>query len=440
MSGTSVRKLAARLLDRALSSRSALSGPLAAAQGGLDIRDRRLLQELVQGSLRWRARLDHVISAAADRPMTRIDAELYAPLRLAAYQLLFLDRVPAYAAVSEAVEEARRRVPRSASFVNGVLRRISRSPRLEDWPVEIADPIERLAAETSHPRFLVERWRSAFGTERAAEILDANNRRRPLQLLGFSDRGGRDELARRLRAEGVETRPLALSPFALEVVDGDPLATCAYLEGDLYVQDQASQAAALVPAARKDEEVFDAAAAPGGKSFALLASEPALRIVAADVSIARVAITSDNCRRLRRPLRLLAAAAARPALARRFDRVVADLPCSGTGILGRHPDLKWRLSEAEIGRLSSEALELLAGVAELVRPGGLLIAITCSIEDEENEEVVKELLRDRSEFALLPLEELLEPRVAECVRGPGLWRLFPTRRNDGFTVQVLRKR
>lgn len=438
--GASVRELAARLLDRALSSREAVSVPLAAAQRALDPRDRRLLQELVHGTLRWRSRLDHVLAAAANRPLTRIDAELHAPLRLAAYQLLFLDRVPDYAAVSEAVSEARRRAPRSVSFVNAVLRRISRAPSLDRWPVEIADPIERLAVETSHPRFLVERWTNAFGAERTPAILDANNRRRNAHLLSFGDRGGRQVLAKRLAAEGVETRPLELSPLALEVAAGEPLVGSAYFGGDFYVQDQASQAAALVPPARAGERIFDAAAAPGGKSFALLASEPSVRIVAADVAPARIALLDGNRRRLGRPLALLAADAARPALAGRFDRVIVDLPCSGTGILARHPDLKWRLTEAEIGRLAGRARKLLEGAAELVGPGGLLIAITCSIEREENEAVARTLLGARGDLALTPLDGVLEAPAADHVRGPGLWRLLPAERNDGFTVHVMRRR
>ncbi len=434
---TTVRGLAARILDRALSSHEALSGPLSVAQRELDRRDRRLLQELVHGTLRWRSRLDHVLAAAANRPLERIDSELWAPLRLAAYQLLFLDRVPGYAAVSEAVDEARRRAPRSVPFVNAVLRRISRSPSLERWPVELADPIERLAIETSHPRFLVERWADAFGAERAAAILAANNRRPNPHLLSFADRGGRAALAAKLATEGVETRPLELSPLALEVTAGDSLATRAYSAGDFYVQDQASQAAALVPPPRAGERIFDAAAAPGGKSFALLAAEPSVRLVAADVDPGRLALLEGNRRRLGRAFPRLAADAARPALGGGFDRVIVDLPCSGTGILARHPDLKWRLSESEIGRLAGRALELLCGTAELVAPGGLLVAITCSIESVENEAVARAFLESRGDFSLVPLQEALGAPAAKHVRAPGLWRLLPAERNDGFTVQVI---
>ncbi len=434
-----MRRLAARWLDE-VEGAGGIPAAIATERALLEGRDRRLLLELVQGTLRWRARIDHVLAAAAGRPIGRIDAELRAPLRVAAYQLLFLDRVPSYAVVSEAVDEARRRSRRSAGFANAVLRRIGRAPRLGEWPVDLRDPVERLAVETSHPRFLVERWTRALGEERAREVLDANNRRAGYQLLAFRDRGGRDALAARLADEGVETSLLSASPLGLAVESGDPLSTRAYEEGDFYVQDQASQMAAWVPLPRGDEEVLDAASAPGGKSFALMAAEPSIRITAADAAPARLATVAENCRRLRREVRLVAADARRPPFARRFDRVVADLPCSGTGILARHPDLKWRLSESEIGRLAGDALELLRGLADRVRPGGLLVAITCSIEAEENEAVIARLLARSPELEPADLEELLEPARSAPVFGTGAWRLLPAAQNDGFTVHVLRRK
>jgi 16S rRNA (cytosine967-C5)-methyltransferase len=437
--GRSVRSVAAGLVDLALSSQGPLDRALDAAQAPLPSRDRRLLQELVHGTLRWLLRLDDVVARAANRPLSRIELQLRSPLRLAAYQLLFLDRVPAYAAVSEAVEEARRRSPRGVRFVNAVLRRISRAPRLEEWPVDRADPIESLAIETSHPEFLVRRWIDAFGRDATEGILAANNRRRALQLLAGPGGAGRTRLAESLAAEGVETRPLELASDGLEVLDGDALATAAFANGEFYIQDQASQVAARVPPPRPGERIFDAAAAPGGKSLSLLACEPSVRIVAADVSRARVALLDDNRRRLGLDLALLVADARWPPLGAEFDRVVVDLPCSGTGILARHPELKWRLREAEIDRLAKRAAEILAGAATLVRSGGLLVAITCSIEQDENEFALR-TLRSGGEYEPCGLDECLDPPLRSGVVGPDTWRLLPSTGNDGFTVQVLRKR
>jgi 16S rRNA (cytosine967-C5)-methyltransferase len=425
-------------VDLALSSRTPVDGALAAVQAALEPRDRRLLQQLVHGTLRWLLRLDDVIARAADRPLERIDGELRAPLRVGAFQLLFLDRIPAHAAVSEAVDEARRRAPRGAGFANAVLRRISRAPRLEEWPVERADPIERLAVESSHPLFLVRRWLDAFGREATEGILRANNGKRPLQLLAV--KGERARVARLLAEEGVSTHPLELAPDGLEVEEGNALATEAFAAGEVYAQDQASQAAALIPPPQAGERVLDAAAAPGGKSFALLARQPGLEVTAADVAVDRALLLRANCERLGRRLPLLVADAARPALGATFDRVIVDLPCTGTGILARHPDLKWRLGEKEIGRLAARAARLVAGAAALVRPGGQLVAITCSIEQEENEQVTHAFLERSSSFELLPLDERLEPAMRAGVGGPGFWRLLPSASNDGFTVHVMRRR
>jgi len=361
-------------------------------------------------------------------------------LRVAAYQLLFLDRVPAHAAVHEAVEQAHQLTHRGgASFVNGVLRSIARAPRLEEWPVEDADPVRRLAIEKSHPDFLVARWLARFGRQRALALLDANNRAKPLHLLAFRDRGGRELLAEQLIDEGLEVEPASLSPLGLIVRRGNPFAAAAFQRGDCYVQDEASQAAALIPPPRAGETVLDAAAAPGGKSFSLLAAEPRVRIAMSDVAFSRANVLRANLRRLRRRLPLAVADAGALPFARLFDRVVLDLPCTGTGTLRRHPEIKWRISEEEIGRLSRQALRLFDGAARLVAPGGLLVAITCSLEQEENEEVIARFRETQPALSPLPLAELLEDPVAASVTGPGAWRVLTGGDHDGFTVNVLAK-
>ncbi|HEX5760814.1 MAG TPA: transcription antitermination factor NusB [Thermoanaerobaculia bacterium] len=438
--GDDVRVAAGWVLERTLQSLAPADSFLDSALARFDERDQALLRELVLGCLRWLRRLDDVIAAASSRRLADIEPPLRAPLRVAAYQLLFLDRVPAHAAVNEAVEQARQLTHRGgASFVNGVLRRIARAPRLAAWPVRESDPVRRLGVELSHPDFLVARWLERFGRARTVELLAANNRPKPLQLLAFRDRGGRELLAEALIDEGLEVEPSPLSPLGLTVRRGNPLATAAFRRGDLYLQDEASQAAALLPPPAPGERVFDAAAAPGGKSFALLAWEPRARLVLADVAAPRAAVLAANLRRLRRCLPLHLADAARPAVAGPFDRVVLDLPCSGTGTLRRHPELKWRISESEIGRLSGLALRLLDGVAPLVAPGGLLVAITCSIEEEENEGVVARCLAAHPELAPAPLAGALPSPLDRGVAAPGLWRVLPAADHDGFTVHVLRR-
>lgn len=435
-----VRGSAAWVLERTLQSLAPADSFLESALARFDDRDQGLLRELVMGSLRWLRRIDHVIAAASSRSFGQIETALHAPLRIAAYQLLFLDRVPAHAAVHEAVEQAHQVTHRGgASFVNGVLRRIARAPHLEDWPVTEPDPVRRLGIEKSHPDFLVSRWLDRFGRERTLALLDANNRPKPMHLLAFRDRGGRELLAETLIDEGLEVEPASLSLLGLIVRRGNPFASAAFQSGNFYVQDEASQAAALIPPPRPGETVLDAAAAPGGKSFSLLAHEPSVRITLSDVALARTSVLRGNLRRLHRHLPLAVADAGTPPFAGPFDRVVLDLPCTGTGTLRRHPEIRWRISESEIGRLSSQALRLLQGAAPLVAPGGRLVAITCSLEREENEDVMARFLATRPDLSPLPLEGLLENPVAASITGPGSWRVLTGGDHDGFTVNVLEK-
>ena len=437
----SVRVAAAWIVERALASLAPVDTFLEGALERFEPRDRALLTELVLGTLRWLRRIDAVLGEASDRTLDRIDPGLLGPLRIATYQLLFLDRIPAHAAVDEAVRHAHRATHRGgASFVNAVLRRIARSPRLADWPVREDDPVRRLAIEHSHPDFLVERWLERFGRDRTLVLLQANNRPKPLQLLAFRDRGGRELLAEELIDAGIEVDPSVLSPMGLVVRSGDPFDTEAFRRGDLYVQDEASQVAALIPPPRAGETVLDAAAAPGGKCFALLAAEPGVRTVAADADPGRLALLIDNLRRLGRTIPLVAADSAAPPWKGRFDRVVLDLPCTGTGTLRKHPELKWRLSADELGRLARRASGMLRGVAPSVAPGGLLVSITCSLEAEENEDVIRTFLEEQGRFRPLDLGEDLERPLASAVRGPGFVRIFPGGDHDGFSIHVLERR
>lgn len=437
----SVRATAAWVLDRTLASLAPAEAFLDGALERFEGPDRGLLVELVLGTLRWLRRLDAVLDRASDRGVEGIDPALLAPLRLAVYQLLFLDRVPAHAAVNEAVEQARRLTHRGgASFVNAVLRRIARSPRLEEWPVREQDPVRRLAIETSHPDFLVARWLERFGRDRTLALLQANNRPKPLHLLAFKDRGGRELLAESLIDDGVEVDPSSLSALGLVVRSGDPFGTEPFRRGDLYVQDEAGQAAALIPPPRPGERILDAAAAPGGKGLALLAYEPGARPFLADVDPARVGLLTRNLQRLRRGLPVVVADTTVPPWGGTFDRVVLDLPCTGTGTLRKHPELKWRISEEEIGRLSRRALAMLEGAAGAVGEMGWLIPITCSLEAEENEDVVTRFLERRRDFELVDLHELLTPPLDRWIRGPGFWRILPAGDHDGFSVHVLRRR
>jgi 16S rRNA (cytosine967-C5)-methyltransferase len=436
-SGTA-RSRAAAVARRVVEERVPADGLLEDGARGLEASDRRLFFELALGTLRWLRRLDWVVAKIADRPLERIDAPVLWTLRVASYQLLFLDRVPAYAAVDEAVREvALHTRGRASGFANAVLRTLARRPSLGDWPVDSPSQVARLGIEHSHPDFLVQRWLDKFGRERAVRLMEANNRPKPTHLLCFADRLS---VAAELKLEGVETTADDLSPVGLRVVKGDPTTTESFTRGRFYVQDEASQAAALVPPPRAQERILDLAAAPGGKGFALAAVEPSIRLTSADVSLERALRLRANQRRLGRASPLAVADGRYPACSAVFDRIVADLPCSGTGTIARHPELKWRLDRAGISRLSRRGLEIVLASADSVQTGGLLCIVTCSLEEEENEAVMRQFLLRRHDFEPLPLTSLLAPANVSGVEGIGMWRLLSSSRHDGFTVHVARRR
>jgi len=428
------------VVTRTLAARSPADAILSAASSRFSERDRRLLAEIVYGTLRWLRRLDHAIEGAAARPASSIDGDLLTVLRVGAAQLLALERIPPHAAVSEAVELASRRAGRrAAGFVNAVLRRIAEKPSFDAWPVEIDDPMRRLAVESSHPDELVSRWWRFYGEERTRAIVAADNAPRRLHLLAFRDRGGPEALRAALAAEGVESDASALSPVGVVTADRRALSSSAYRDGLFYVQDEASQAAALVPPPAAGERVLDVAAAPGGKGLAILAAQPTAFVVFADRSLARLRRLDENLARLRRSAPRAVADAAAPPWRPSFDRVVVDAPCSGTGTLRRHPELRWRFSEPELRRLASESAIWLAGAAAAVAPGGRLLLVTCSIEPEENEEVVARVLALRSDLAR---ESLVHAELPPSDAGDleaGRWRVLPGGDHDGFSVHVLRR-
>ena len=214
--------------------------------------------------------------------------------------------------------------------------------------------------------------------------------------------------------------------------------TAAFARGDFYIQDEVAQLAANLPVPRAGERVLDVAAAPGGKGLALLAAEPAIRLIAADVALPRLAALAGNHRRLQSHAGIVAVAAERTPFSGAFDRVVVDYPCTGTGTLRKHPELKWRWSESELERLAAQAQRLMEGAAVAVTPGGFLVAISCSLEPEENESVGERFLASAPGFRTSAAGRV--PKAAAAARsGEGIWRFLPSGDHDGFTVQLFER-
>jgi 16S rRNA (cytosine967-C5)-methyltransferase len=390
----------------------------------LTARDRAFLHELVLGTLRHRGWLDHALAGAVDRALGGIDPTVLTILRLGANQILRL-RVPDRAAVSESVDLARAVAPRATGLVNAVLRRLAREGAPPE-PDPRADPIRWLTTVGSLPRWLAERWHARLGPEtaraRAAALLET-----PPVVFRVNPRA-RDAESR-LAAEGIVAEPMIV-PGARRLREGSLTALAA--EGLVYVQDQGSQMIAHL-AAESGGPILDACAAPGGKAT-LLADLGAAPVVAADISPARLVTMAALVTRWGAAnVHTVGADARRPPVGRPLQAVLLDAPCSGLGTLGRHPDIRWRARATDLSGHARRQRELLEGVAPLVTAGGTLVYATCSLEPEENEEVVEPFLEAHPEFTRAPV-----PAWADAFRDGRFLRTRPERDGgDGFFAAPL---
>jgi 16S rRNA (cytosine967-C5)-methyltransferase len=405
---------------------------------GLGLEDSHFLRELVMGVLRWRTALDAEIRKASKAPLERLAPNLREILEIALYQMRHLDRVPAYAAVDEAARSARAAAgSRAAGFVNAVLREIERAGQRSTAGKNESEEADSLAIAYSHPAFLVSRWIERLGLQAARAILEADNRSSPLDLMTNPRRTSREALAKDLEAEGIATEESSLTPLALTVRTGNPLRSRLFAEGRFFVQDVASQALPLLlPAGRT---LLDLAAAPGGKSFAAIFLGRAERAICLDRSRERLSLLLENRLRLGIPEAMPAAADVRaaPLPAGRFDHVLFDAPCSGTGTLRKNPEIRYRISPEAITRLARAQRVALESIAPLLSPGGYLLYSTCSLEREENEEVVAGLLASSPGLEPAPIEP---PEGLQRFVAANRFQILPSETSDGFTAHLIRRK
>ena len=366
--------------------------------GGLDARDRRWLQELVYGMLRRRGWIDAVLADFVRGGIARVDADLVDLLRLGAYQLLHMGSVPAYAAIAQTVELAKRRHGIGASkLANAILRRIDRE-RDTLSPTMPEDPVEALAVRHSHPAWLVARWVERWGMEETERLLVANAREAPLVARPWGV--GVEALAASLATGGVVGEPVPLVPGSLQLPHGVAITELgAFRQGQFFVQDPAATLVATFAAPAAGARVADLCAAPGGKALEL--ARVADVVVAGDRSASRMRRVAENVARLDAGRVIPVVTDARePALPdAAFDLALVDVPCTGTGTFRRHPDARWRLRISDLAVLGVLQRQILRAAAALVRPGGLLVYSTCSLEPEENDDPVNDFLASNPDFA-----------------------------------------
>jgi 16S rRNA (cytosine967-C5)-methyltransferase len=415
--------------------------------------DAGLATELVLGVLRWQRLLDFVIDRRLKKPADLADVEVRIALRLGLYQILFLDRVPARAAVHESVELVKRAKKRSAaSMVNAILRKTSEVPSRGNPPADAVALLfptdlplaDRLGIQYSHPTWIVERWLRTFGEDRTRSLLPANNRAPVISGYLLDPQRG-DEAALSLQKTGCRIERGRLLRDAWTFEGGNPGASDAVRQGWVSIQDEASQAVADLVAVDRGNVVLDLCAAPGGKTLLLArAAGPEGRVIAADLHEHRV-------RAMRERFELCGARNIETIVVdgtqslpfeRSFDRILVDVPCSGTGTLARHPEIRWKLQAEDLLDLHGRQVRLLQNALKHLAPGGRLVYSTCSLEPEENELVVREALGDTFRIAdpSTTIENLLQASVSleSVVRADGFFRTFPPQHGtDGFFAAVI---
>jgi 16S rRNA (cytosine967-C5)-methyltransferase len=420
-----------------------------AAYARLSPRDHALATELVMGVLRWRSRLDDEIALASSKPLSRLDDEVLTALRLAVFQLRWLDRVPQRAALHESVEWVKRARKRSAAaFVNAVLRKLAAAQKREVAAARECGSPEKLARLFAHPLWLVERWAREYGLDAARQICEHSQ-----SVPATAIRLCTSTAEAKLIGEGIILAPGSLMASARRVTSGDITKTRLFREGEIVIQDEASQlVAALVGASsRKRSRILDCCAAPGGKTLALADRNPGATITAVELHphrarlLRRLLETSHASERVE----VVVADARNLPISVPFDRVLADVPCSGTGTLGRNPEIKWRITPADLKELQARQSAILCSALAQVALGGRLIYSTCSLEKEENEDVVEQALTANNSFHLLDCRaeldrlraggELTWDDVASLTRGPYLRTIPGIHPCDGFFAAILER-
>jgi 16S rRNA (cytosine967-C5)-methyltransferase len=410
-----------------------------------DGREAGLLHELVLGILRRQRALDHAIDSVASRPSVEMDREVQVALRIGAYSLLYLDRVPDFAAVDSAVGlVATTRSRGSSGFVNAVLRALARRGREALPKAPVVGDLASLARYHSFPDWWVGRLVDRLGWETAEALLLGSNRPAEVVLHPDLTRNTASDLAQRLEADGIRVEPGRLARNALRVVGGRLARTRAIEQGLAWVQDEAAQLVTEMFGETVGPRVADLCAAPGGKTLHMAQRlVPGGLVVAVDRHAGRMRrLKTNTLRHARGRAVLVRADASGPRLPLRpvFQQVLVDAPCSGTGTLRRHPEIRWRLAQDDPKLLAVRQRSLLAAAADIVAPGGSVVYSVCSMEPEEGDEVVRQFLASRPDFEIVDPRPHLSPDARPLVRDPGFLETSPIVHGiDGFFAARLKR-
>ena len=411
--------------------------------------DRALLYQLVYGVLRWQGKLDFILGEFSQRPLKKLSIDILFILRLGAFQLLFLSRIPASAAVNEAVKLAKSGpTPWAANYVNGVLRSLDRGKESLTFPSQ-DEPVSFLAVHHSHPPWLIALWLKTWGFEKTLALCRFNNQIPPHTLRVNTLKTDRNALAERLQslAERIELTPF--SPLGIRVEEpNQPL-----MQDELYrlgwfqIQDEASQLIAPIVDPQPGETVLDLCAGAGGKATHLAQRmKNQGKVLAVDLHPEKIKALRENAKRLGTTIiQEMIGDALNPSLfpktIRSFDRILIDAPCSGWGVINRNPDLKWRLKPEDSLRMAGMQNKFLQNAAGWLKSGGVLVYVTCTLSRDENQGVIEKFIDRHPEFVVEDASPFLPESARVLVDNDGFYQTWPPAHGmDGFFAARLRKK
>ncbi|NLD37511.1 MAG: 16S rRNA (cytosine(967)-C(5))-methyltransferase RsmB [Desulfatiglans sp.] len=416
---------------------------------GFDERDRGFISNLIQGVIRYRLRLDYIIGGFSKTPVKKIDITVLNILRLAIYQIYFMDRVPESAAVDRAVEQAKalKGQQHVVPFVNGILRNICRNKDGVKFPDRKKTTVKYLSSFYSFPLWHAQRCLDEFGLTQTEELFEAQNRFPSVNIRVDRVKTTADELVKALKDESIDAVHAEYVPdcLILENFSGRIERLSSFIKGLFQVQDQAAQAVSWLLDVKPGQTILDVCAGLGGKSSHLMELMGGKgSVTALDTDKRRLEMLHENARRLGlKNIKSVVADASEPFpdnLKGAFDRVLIDAPCSGLGTIGRHPDIKWNRSEIDIKRISRIQRKILENSFEAVKPGGLILYVVCTYTREENRTVIDNFLQKNSGASLVDMNNNAPLWARNLIDNDGFFRSYPhTHKMDGFFAALIKK-
>ncbi len=415
--------------------------------GELSNLDKAFITELVYGTLKWRLSIDHIIDQFSSVKIKKLSPWILNILRLGVYQLVYMSKIPESAACNESVNLAKRYGHSASSrYVNAVLRNVARSGEKIAYPDRSKDLTAYLSVKYSHPEWMVKNWLERFGESFTEEFLKSNNEAAPLTVRINTLKTDKEGLANALKNEGFETMPAKHIDSALTIDNPSSLAKMeAFVKGLFQVQDESSMMVGKVLDPKPGEFVVDVCSAPGGKATHIAEiMENRGQVVARDIHEHKIRLINEAARRLGIDIietEVFDASEQDTKLIGKADRVLVDAPCTGLGIIRRKPDIKWTRTINDLNEIVKLQKKILSVSSKYVKPGGVLVYSTCTIEPQENEELVKEFLKDNEDYSLEDISELIPDGLAKDTAKGGYIQLYPNIDGiDGFFISRMRRR